>query len=213
MHLAEMGAPDVLVVDPDLAGSRSSSELNAGGVRATWWQRVNVELCALTIDHFRAHAEELGFRPYGYLWLYGPELWRGAREHVSLQNALGQEVELLAPPEVGARWPEIDILDGIAGATFSPRDGLVNPSAVKEHYRARARAAGARFVNRRLLVGVERKGAAVRAARLRVLGSEEAALGALVGEAPEGAEEIVRCGRIVNAAGPWASPVAEVLGA
>src|SRR5690606_17442083 len=49
MHLAEMGDDGVLVVDPDLAGARSSSELNAGGVRATWWQPVNVELCAATI--------------------------------------------------------------------------------------------------------------------------------------------------------------------
>src|SRR5262245_37541257 len=103
MHLAEMGAEDVLVVDPDLAGSRSSSELNAGGVRATWWRRVNVELCARTIDRFRANADALGFRPHGYLWLYGPELWPGAREHVALQNELGQEVELLSPAEVGAR--------------------------------------------------------------------------------------------------------------
>jgi sarcosine oxidase subunit beta len=213
MHLAEMGAPDVVVVDPDLAGSRSSSELNAGGVRATWWQRVNIELCARTIDHFRAHADELGFRPHGYLWLYGPELWAGAREHVALQNALGQEVELLSPSEITGRWPEIDILDGIAGATFSPRDGLVSPNAVKEHYRARARAAGARFVNRRLLVGVERAGGAVIGARLRVLADEDAALAALVDEASAGPQETVRPGRIVNAAGPWASRVADILGA
>lgn len=213
MHLAEMGAPDVVVVDPDLAGARSSSELNAGGVRATWWQRVNIELCALTIEHFRAHADELGFRPRGYLWLYGPGLWAGAREHVALQNSLGREVELLRPAEVSARWPEIDRLDGIAGATFSPHDGLVSPNAVREHYRARARAAGARFVDRRLLVGVEREGARVRRVRLRALAGQPAALAALAGEETAGAEELVACARMVNAAGPWASPVAELMGA
>ena len=52
MHLAEMGEPGVVVVDPDLAGERSSSQLNAGGVRATWWRPVNVELCAATIAFF-----------------------------------------------------------------------------------------------------------------------------------------------------------------
>jgi glycine/D-amino acid oxidase-like deaminating enzyme len=213
MHLAEMGEAGVLVVDPDLAGSLSSSERNAGGVRATWWQRVNIDLCARTIDHFRAHAADLGFRPHGYLWLYGPDLWRGAQAHVALQNALGREVELLTPAELHRRWPFIDQLDGVAGATFSPKDGLVNPNLVKEHYRARARAAGARFLDRRLVVGVERDGDRVHAARVRVLDDEPAAHAALVGQAPAGPEERIGCGRIVNAAGPWAVLVAGMLGA
>ena len=86
MHLAEMGEPGVVVVDPDLAGERSSSQLNAGGVRATWWQPVNVELCAATIAFFAEHSQELGFRERGYLWLHGPERWPGATTHVPMQN-------------------------------------------------------------------------------------------------------------------------------
>jgi FAD-dependent oxidoreductase domain-containing protein 1 len=212
MHLAEMGEEGVLVVDPDLAGSLSSSERNAGGVRATWWQRVNIDLCARTIEHFREHGPELGFRPHGYLWLYGPDLWEGAQEHVALQNELGREVELLTPVELQRRWPFIDNLDGVAGATFSPKDGLVNPNLVKEHYRARARAAGARFLDRRLLVAVERDDGRVTGARVRALEDEAAAHAALVGALPDGPEELIRCDRIVNAAGPWASPVADLLG-
>jgi glycine/D-amino acid oxidase-like deaminating enzyme len=212
MHLAERGEPGVVAIDPDLAGARSSSELNAGGVRATWWQEANIALCAHTIEWMRERGEELGFRPRGYLWLYGPELWAGAREHVALQNAHGREVELLTPAEVGRRFPFIDRLDGIAGATFSPLDGLVNPNAVKELFRARARAAGARFLDRRLAVGVERDGARVRALRVRELPDQAAALGALVGEAADGPVSTIACERVVNAAGPWAAPVAELLG-
>jgi FAD-dependent oxidoreductase domain-containing protein 1 len=212
MHLAEMGEEGVLVVDPDLAGSLSSSERNAGGVRATWWQRVNVDLCARTIDHFREHGPELGFRPHGYLWLYGPELWEGAQGHVALQNELGREVELLTPAELHRRWPFIDNLEGVAGATFSPKDGLVNPNLVKEHYRGRARAAGARFLDRRLLTAVDRDDGRVTAARVRTVEDESAAHAALVGALPDGPEELIRCDRIVNAAGPWASPVADLVG-
>lgn len=212
MHLAEMGQDGVVVVDPDLAGERSSSELNAGGVRATWWRPVNVALCAATIAFMAEHREELGFRERGYLWLHGPARWPQAVEHVAMQNRYGREVELLSPAEVGRRWPFIDNLDGISGATFSPHDGLVSPNAVREHMRARARAAGVRFVDRRLVVGVRRKGARVTGADLLTLDGGAAAA-ALEGHPPAGPRQPVACERIVNAAGPWAAPVAALMGA
>lgn len=209
MHLALLGDQEVLVVDPDLAGTLSSSERNAGGVRATWWRKVNIELCALSIDYFREHASDLGFRESGYLWLYGPELWQGAQEHILLQNACGREVELVSPSDINARWPFLDRLDGVAGATFSPQDGLINPNAVKEHYRARARACGVRFLDRHVFVGVDSTGDAVTAARLRSVRDEHEVEQVLTGAAsPAGEESTIRCQRIVNAAGPWAPLVA-----
>src|SRR5690606_21477751 len=114
MHLAEMGDDGVLVVDPDLAGARSSSELNAGGVRATWWQPVNLELCAATLAFLADHRDELGFRERGYLWLHGPVRWPAAVRHVPMQNAHGRRVQTLEPAEVARRWPFIDNLDGVA---------------------------------------------------------------------------------------------------
>jgi FAD-dependent oxidoreductase domain-containing protein 1 len=213
MHLAELGEDGVVVVDPDLAGARSSSELNAGGVRATWWQPVNVELCAATIDFFARHAEEFGFRENGYLWLHGPERFAEALDHLEMQNGFGREVEALTPADVSRRWPFIDQLDGVAGATFSPRDGLVSPNAVKEHYRARARDAGVRFVDRRMVIAVEGNGGRVERVELVALDGEGAAAAALEGEVPEGPRERIACERIVNAAGPWAVRVADLLGA
>lgn len=211
MHLAQMGDEGVLCIDPDLAGTRSSSELNAGGVRATWWRPVNIDLCARTIAYFAGHADEFAFRPRGYLWLYGPRLWPGALGHVGLQNRLGREVEVLATAELGARWPFIDRLDGIAGATFSPHDGLIDPHAVREHYRARAREHGARFMDRRLLVGVTGSAPAMRA-RVLALPDAVAAREGLAGGGAPGAPIEIACERVVNAAGPWAAGVARALG-
>jgi glycine/D-amino acid oxidase-like deaminating enzyme len=213
MHLAEMGERDVMVVDPDLAGVRSSSELNAGGVRATWWRPVNVELCSATIAFFAEHREELGFRERGYLWLHGPARWPGAVAHVELQNGFGRDVELLVPAEVARRWPVIDRVDDLAGATWSPHDGLVSPDAVRELYRGRARAAGVRFVDRRLVIGVRRRGDRVTHVELRALPGPEEAHAALEGPPAGGADEVVAVERVVNAAGPWAGPVADLLGA
>ncbi len=154
--LAERGVRDVSVLDLDLSGVYASSELNAGGVRATWWQPVNIETCRETLDFFHAHAEAFGFRQCGYLWLYEDEaLYARAREKRELQNRAGLEVELLAPAEVAARFPLLDRgREACVGATWSPRDGLINPNAVRAWLRQGARERGVVFRDRDYVVGV-----------------------------------------------------------
>jgi len=154
--LAERGVRGIEVVDLDLAGVYASSELNAGGARATWWQPVNIECCRLTLDFFRAHAERFGFRECGYLWLYDDAaLWRRALEKRGLQNAHGLGVEALEPGEIWSRFALLDrAREEIVGATFSPRDGLVNPNAVRAWFRREARALGVVFRDRDYVMGV-----------------------------------------------------------
>jgi sarcosine oxidase subunit beta len=137
----------VAVVDIDLSGRLSSSEKNAGGVRATWWQPVNVTLCRASLDYYHSVSSEVGFRQKGYLWLYNEHAWAGAREHLELQRSLGQPIDELTPAQVLSRVPEIDRLDGVAGATFSPEDGLINPNLLKEHYRSHSRELGAVYID------------------------------------------------------------------
>lgn len=224
--LAERGVDGVVVVDLDLAGLYASSELNAGGARATWWQPVNIATCLATLDFFRAHADAFGFREAGYLWLYDdPALWRAAQERRALQNRFGLGVEALTPADVAARWPLLDRhLDELVGATFSPRDGLVNPNAVRAFYRAGAEARGARFLNRHYATGVEtalaagaagvlRRVAAVRVVEVAVRGAtdEDGTLRALLTrhDVPADAARVERrlaADVVVNALGAW-SPV------
>ncbi|UCE86504.1 MAG: FAD-binding oxidoreductase [Deltaproteobacteria bacterium] len=155
--LARRGVADVEVVDLDLAGIYASSELNAGGARATWWQPVNIETCRATLDLFRAHAGAFGFREAGYLWLYGDAALHGrALEKRALQNAAGLGVEALSPGEALERFPVLDrATEEILGATYSPRDGLVNPNAVRAWYRSGAESRGVRFRNRHYVAGVK----------------------------------------------------------
>jgi glycine/D-amino acid oxidase-like deaminating enzyme len=154
--LACEGVDGVVVVDLDLGGLYASSELNAGGVRATWWQPVNIETCRATLDFFVEHAEGFGFRECGYLWIYADrDLYTRALEKRRLQNERGLGVEALAPGELRERFPVIDrSLDEIVGATHSPRDGLVNPNAVRAWYRAEAERLGVVFRNRHYVAGV-----------------------------------------------------------
>ena len=144
-----------ITVDLDLSGRLSSSEKNAGGVRATWWQPVNIILCRASIEFYEKIATQVGFRQKGYLWLYDDSNWNDAIAHLQLQRDLGHPIENLTAGEVGRRFPEIDTLDGIAGATFSPRDGLINPNLLKEHYRGEAIRRGAQFLDRVWVVGID----------------------------------------------------------
>jgi FAD-dependent oxidoreductase domain-containing protein 1 len=224
--LAERGLDGVVVVDLDLAGIYASSELNAGGARATWWQPVNVETCRLTLDFFRAHAAELGFREAGYLWLYQDRaLWDQALERSAMQAAHGLRVEALAVDELARRFPLVDrALDELVGATFSPRDGLVNPNAVRALYRREAERRGVRFLNRHYVAGVEtvlaagaggalRRVAAAIALELRRVdpADEDGVLRSFlthhhVSAAHVVAEHRIECDAVVNALGAW-SPV------
>src|SRR5713226_1206304 len=161
MGLAERGLK-VAVVDIDLSGRLSSSEKNAGGVRATWWQPVNIALCRVSIGLYGTIRDEVGFRQKGYLWLYDAETWPKACDHIPLQRSLGHAIEMLTPEQVNRRVPEIVKLDGIAGATFSPADGLINPNLLKEHYRARALKLGAQFLDRTHVVAIDASASDVR---------------------------------------------------
>jgi sarcosine oxidase subunit beta len=224
--LAERGVGDVVVVDLDLAGLYASSELNAGGARATWWQPVNVEACRLTLDFFRAHAAEFGFREAGYLWLYDDALlWERAVERGAMQSAHGLGVEALAVGDVARRFPLLDrALDELVGATFSPRDGLVNPNAVRAFYRREAERRGVRFLNRHYVAGVETVLAAGAGGPLRRVAAAIALEVRRVDPADEDgvlrsflthhhvsaghvvAERRIACDAIVNALGAW-SPI------
>ncbi|HZY60867.1 MAG TPA: FAD-binding oxidoreductase [Candidatus Binataceae bacterium] len=146
MALGERGLRTV-IVDIDLSGRLSSSERNAGGVRATWWQPVNIVLCRASIEYYEKIAAEVGFRQEGYLWLYDADTFAKAQTHLDLQRQLGHPIEELTPDEVAHRVPEIDRLDGVAGATLSPRDGLINPNLLKQHYRSRSREFGASYLD------------------------------------------------------------------
>ena len=217
MHLARAGVKDVRVIDFDLEGSLSSSELNAGGVRATFLQRANIEMSRLTIDYFAERAEAVGYRKVGYLWLHTQATFPAALEARKTQLAEGWPVEALDVAELKRRAPFIDKTADLAGACFAPKDGLVNPNLVKNHYRAEAKALGVRFDDRALLREISRApsggGLHVRVDRYPAVLSHEQKLGALSGVLIEGFAQVeYQASRVVNCAGPWAPTVAKCLG-
>ncbi len=217
MGLAARGK-STLVIDIDLSGRLSSSEKNAGGVRATWWQPVNIALCLASIRYYETIASEVGFRQKGYLWLYDAETWPKALGQLHIQRSLGQPIDTLTVAEVRRRVPEIDRLDGIAGATLSPRDGLINANLLKQHYRERSKAMDAEYRDGVYIYGVETVPGGVElecwhadeqvpdAALMRMMAENGP------GEAEVGHVETLHADALVVAGGAWSGNVLDALG-
>jgi len=227
MHLSEkLGAAGsagdnnnfgVLAVDFDLEGSLSSSELNAGGVRAIWVNACNILSSKTSIEYFSKNAEDVGYRDCGYLWLYRGEQTAIADKAQILQQDLGWEVQNWSTKELTENIPFIDKTDSISKITFSPRDGLVNPNRLKNHYREKAAQNGSKFWDRIWIDSVEQnsKGFLVKARQFinkpididmkeKVLTQQAHDLKALDIE--------IQCSRLVNCAGAWAGQLAEHCG-
>lgn len=147
-QLALRGVSEVVVLDLDLAGTFGSSELNAGGCRATWWNTHNVGLSWDSIQFYQGLADEIQFFQKGYLFLYHPTPWRTALAKKIQYESRGIPVHYLETAEIKKHLPEFENLTGVAGATYSPKDGLLDPHLLKEFYRSRARDKGVRFLDR-----------------------------------------------------------------
>ncbi|MFB6266251.1 MAG: NAD(P)/FAD-dependent oxidoreductase [Halodesulfurarchaeum sp.] len=100
---------------------------------------------------------------------------------------------------VTARWVEPPELaefgldpDGCTGAVLVPDDGYLDPAEVIQYFASRAREAGAAIETGVEVTGIETRNGAVE----RVLTTERA----------------IESGRVVNAAGPWAPAINDMVG-
>jgi len=214
MALAERGGGRIGVVDIDLSGTWGSTERNAGGVRATWEQPINIELGKRSIAYYEKVAAEVGFRQRGYLWLYNSDQWPRAVERLALQRRLGVAIEELAPAEIQARFPFLDRLEGVAAATFSPRDGLINPNLLKLHYRRIASERGVTWIDRHAVERISlARGRIDRLFLCEIRSQEEVERFLKEGTLPEGREtQTVSAQIVVNAGGSWAPQLARLYG-
>lgn len=218
MALAERGVTSVAVLDLDLSGELSSSELNAGGVRATWSQEMNLKISKNTIEYFEKHAEQVGYKSCGYLWLHKKETFDEAYRLHEKQNAWGWEVQPFTVDQIRQHWGFIDKTDDLGGALFGKRDGLVNPNALKEWYRLQATQKGVKFldftwVDEILLPTIQNGELTLRGKSWGspLLTEQKRAL--LEGQELEGARLFaLHAKKIVNAAGAWAPTLSKKIG-
>lgn len=218
-HLARLGARNVAVVDADLFGRLSSSELNAGGARATWDHSLNVQLSKESIEFMREHKDKTGFRECGYLWMFDQEQWASALERASfLKRKHGIELDILDVPSLRRKLPFVDKTDDLAGATFSPLDGLFNPNLLKTYFREEARRLGVTFLDGHRVKSVERTTDSVAVTCELIPPKNEGELKEFFESDPavlqksSGEQVTLRARRLANCAGPWASRLAKLIG-
>ena len=135
----------VLLEKEPLTGSWSTSKA-AGGIRAQFANRVNIEMSILSEKLFCNFSEDTGseahFDQVGYMFLLSNDKdIREFRKSVELQRSLGLDVELLEPEDIPQHAPHVRT-DDIKLATFCRDDGLADPHEFLSGYERAARKLG-----------------------------------------------------------------------
>ncbi len=195
-HLAKAGATEVLLLERSPHLEDAATSRCAGGVRYQFATPVNIELSKISLPMLERFKDELGvdpqYRQIGYLFvLTRPQDVESFRGTVELQRRMGVNTEWLDGDGVRRRLPLMRFEDALAG-TIHPKDGLADPSSVNLGYLNRARDLGVR-------VAMETEAIAIQLERDRV-----AAVNTNHGT--------VRCEQVVDAAGPWAAEVGQLVG-
>lgn len=138
----------VLLEKSAIAGSGSTAKA-AGGIRAQFSNKVNIELSMLSEKLFLQFKEDTGyealFEQVGYLFLLSDDTDIAAfKKSYDLQRSLGLNVELMKTEDIPRVAPHVR-LDDIKLATFCPEDGLGDPYEFLSGYQQAARRLGAQI--------------------------------------------------------------------
>jgi len=194
-HLARLGCTNVCLIDKEpLPGSGSTSKAN-GGIRAQFTTDVNIAMSLASMDILDTLADEIGeppvYRKAGYLFLTSdPARFSAMKTAAAFQSARGVSVEVLDAGGVRAKAPYA--AGEIAGGTFGPRDGFIDPGALTSFFPREATQAGVRTLYGAEVTAIDRDGSG--AFRLTTTAGE------------------LRAPLVVDAAGPFAGRVAALVG-
>jgi sarcosine oxidase, subunit beta len=158
-RLSERGLK-VTVLEAQPSPAMGSTGRSAAGVRVQYTEEVNIRISWESIQeyqHFQEmYGEDIGYRPIGYLFLVPPERWNEHLDSVSLQERIGAPVKVLSVDEAQS----LIAFDptGIAGTTYGPVDGIVDPHSVTFTYLKLAQERGASVYTSTPLISAQRVG-------------------------------------------------------
>ncbi|HSG49237.1 MAG TPA: FAD-dependent oxidoreductase, partial [Longimicrobiales bacterium] len=137
----------VVVLEREAGPAMGSTGRSAAGVRVQFTAEANIRLSMHSLPVYRSFRErygvDVGYRDIGYLLLVPPDRWDAHMAAVDLQRSLGAPVEVLAPDEA-LRLVPFDPA-GVAGATWGPWDGIIDPHLATQAWVAMGREEGAEY--------------------------------------------------------------------
>jgi sarcosine oxidase subunit beta len=165
-QLAKAGVSDVILLERDTLGSGSTSRA-AGGVRAQFSNRTNIELGSRSLEVYRNFKtifdQEIDFHEVGYLFLLStPESVKSFEASVALQNELDVPSRMVSVSEAKRLSPLIDTRDLLA-ASFCPSDGHCTPDSVVLGFARAARRYGATLIPQTEVTDIEHRGRDIQA--------------------------------------------------
>jgi sarcosine oxidase subunit beta len=192
-HLRKAGAKTLLIErgEPASGGTGKSAAI----VRQSYSTPLLVRLARASITMFENAKLELGqdagFVQAGYCFVVSQDMLEGAKKNVAMQKSLGIVNEWSDGPGFAEHLPELNP-DGIAGIVYEPHGGYADPVQATEAYVAAFRNAGGELRTRTPVRRLLREGHRITGVELDN--------GEMSGNV------------VVNAAGPWAKPLAESAG-
>jgi sarcosine oxidase subunit beta len=196
-HLTAAGCKDVLVIERETAQGKGSTGKSMGGVRAQFSTPVNIQMSLYSIPFYATFDERLGYpagyRPQGYLFCATSEKHLAyLRTNYQKQVAMGlKDVRLISAEEIRAMFPQLRS-DDIVGGSFCSTDGFVDPYSAMIGFMAWAADHGARLWKNTQVTGIQRDIDGITAV--------------------DSTRGLVSTRKVVNAAGAWAKPAAQMAG-
>ena len=190
----------ILVIEKDPTYEFASTTLSAGGVREQFSLVENIKISQYGLNIFekfddimarggeKAHAE---FKQRGYLFLANEKNWQALKWNYDVQKGLGAQVSLLNKDDLRELVPHLKV-DDVAGGCFGSRAGYLDPYGVLQGYVNKGKELGVAYLNEEVM-GIEVTG--------KRIGGVVTDKGTNIG-----------CGIVVNAAGPYATHMGNMVG-
>ncbi len=195
-HLALRGCTDVVLLEREAFFGLGATGRCAGGIRYQFSTEINIRLSQLSLPMLERFEAETGqaidLQWPGYLFLLTNERDVAKFEHnVALQNSLGVPTEWLTGDEIRQRIPLLAADDVLAG-TYHKGDGLADPNGVVNGYINAARRLGVTALTETAVSSIETQNGKITAVHTN--------------------QGTIQCNTVVNAAGPWAGVVSDMVG-